>query len=251
MAAMAVVPMIIRFKSLGVAAQDLDALAQLTRNHRRIAAGSDIIRAGQQAKHMSVLIEGLACWYKRLEDGRRRIYTFQHPGDICDLDRFLLPEADDAASVQALIECSVAAIDRSDIDRLVARKPSLALAFWRATALDSCILRERLLNISAPAVQRVANLLCEQLARREAIGLKNPVLALTQIDVADACGLSPVHVNRTIQVLRNLKVLSKSCPIEVVDKRRLADIARFDGRYLSVSRLSNWTIDVAAIQRTW
>jgi hypothetical protein len=89
----------------------------------------------------------------------------------------------------------------------------------------------------------VANLLCEQLARREAIGINRPVIPLTQIDLADAAGLSVVHLNRIIQALRSLGVLANSHAIEVVDRKHLVNIARFDGRYLNMPQLlSKWKI---------
>src|SRR6185437_3529141 len=83
-------------------------------------------------------------------------------------------------------------------------------------------------------------------ARREAIGIISPHVPITQIDVADAAGLSVVHVNRTIQALRSLNVLSKaSHTIEVTDKERLARIAEFDGRYLNMPQvLSKWAVRI-------
>src|SRR5690348_9389028 len=113
--------------------------------------------------------------------------------------------------------------------------------------LDAGILRERLLNAQrGSALERVANLLCEQLARREAIGITSSVVPITQIDIADAAALSIVHVNRTVQTLRSLNVLSKtSRTIEVADRKQLARIARFDGRYLNMPQLvSKWAVQV-------
>jgi CRP-like cAMP-binding protein len=150
-------------------------------------------------------------------------------------------------AVQALTDCSIATIGYADIDRLLARNPKLGLALWRATMLEASILRERLSNSRrGSSLQRVANLLCEQLARREAIGITSSVVPITQVDVADAAALSIVHVNRTIQTLRGLNVLSKtSHAIEVVDRKQLARIAGFDGRYLNMPRLvSNWAVQI-------
>jgi CRP-like cAMP-binding protein len=92
----------------------------------------------------------------------------------------------------------------------------------------------------------VAHLLCEQLARREAVGIHAPRLPLSQIDVADAAGLSVVHVNRTIQVLRKLNVLSRARQaIEVVDREHLERIAGFDGSYLNMPNLvSRWSVQI-------
>jgi CRP-like cAMP-binding protein len=213
---------------------ELDALVQFLRHQPRVSAGADISHAEQSKGSSTLLLSGVACLYKRLEDGTRQIYSFQYPGDFCDLYRYLLPHREDSIGVQALTDCSIATIGYSEIEQLLARWPRLSLAFCRATMLEASILRQWLLNARrGSGVQRVANLLCEQLVRREAIGIRSPILPVTQIDVADAAALSIAHVNRTIQTLRNLKVLSKaSHAIEVVDRKQLATIAGFDGRYL-------------------
>ena len=149
--------------------------------------------------------------------------------------------------MQALTKCTVATIDYADIERVLARHPRLGLALWRTTMLEASILRERLSNARrGSALQRVANLLCEQLARCQAIGMNSPIVPITQVDVADAAALSIVHVNRTIQTLRSLNVLSKTThEIEIIDRKQLAKIGGFDGRYLNMPQLvSGWAIQI-------
>jgi hypothetical protein len=112
--------------------------------------------------------------------------------------------------------------------------------------LEAAIYRERLTTVGrGTALERVAHLLCEQLARREAVGVSGARLPLSQIDVADGTGLSVVHVNRTIQTLRSLNVLSKTSHLEVIDRKQLAKVGKFDGRYLNMPKLlSNWAVRV-------
>jgi CRP-like cAMP-binding protein len=237
----------LKLESLGVNRDELDALVQFLRPQPRVPAGADIINSTQSTGYSTLLLSGVACSYKRLEDGTRQIYSFQYPGDFCDLYRYVLPERDEAIAVQALADCSIATIGYADIERLLARRRGLALALWRATMLEASILRERLSNARrGSAIQRVANLLCEQLARREAIGITSPVVPITQVDVADAAALSIVHVNRTIQALRSLNVLSRaSHAIEVADRKQLARIGGFDGRYLNMPQLvSKWAVQI-------
>jgi hypothetical protein len=114
--------------------------------------------------------------------------------------------------------------------------------------LEAMVSQHRLWTASnAAALERVANLLCEQLALREAIGISSPILPLTQIDIADAAGLSVVHVNRVIQTLRGRDILSNgNHRLEVIDKQRLAQVAKFDGHYLNMpDLLANWVVQVA------
>jgi CRP-like cAMP-binding protein len=188
----------------------------------------------------------MACSYNRNEDGGRTILSFQHAGDFCDLYRYVLPERDAAAGVQALTDVAVAVIDYRDMDRLLAQ-PALALAFWRATMLEAAIHRQRLaIARRGSALKRVAHLLCEQLARREAVGIGSARLPISQFDLADATGLSVVQVNRTIQRLRGRNILSKTnSSIEVIDRNQLAQVANFDGHYLGMPRLlAGWKVYV-------
>ena len=240
-------PLASKFERLGMNDDELNLLIQFLKHRTPVPAGADIIHPAQSIGQSRVLLSGMACSYRRLENGAREIYSFQHPGDFCDLYRYVLPERNDAIAVQALTDCLVATIAYADIERLLAQRPRLGLLLWRATALEAGIVRERLSNARrGSAVQRVANLLCEQLARREAIGITSPLVPITQIDVADAVGLSVVHVNRTIQTLRTLNVLSKaSHAIEVTDKERLARIAEFDGQYLNMPQiLLKWAVRI-------
>jgi hypothetical protein len=111
--------------------------------------------------------------------------------------------------------------------------------------LQASILRERQLNISRqPALLRVANLLCEQLVQLKAIGIERAILPLTQFDLADAVCLSNAHVDLILQSLRDLGVLSNNArTIQVVDKERLIDIAKFDPLYLDMAELlREWEI---------
>src|SRR5438477_2873295 len=87
-------PLASKFKSLGIDADDLDVIVQVVKHRARVAAGAEVIRLGDSATHSTLLLEGMACSYKTNEDGGRHILSFQHPGDFCDLYRYVLPERD-------------------------------------------------------------------------------------------------------------------------------------------------------------
>jgi len=226
---------------------ELDAVLDRIKMRKGASRGEDIIAPGSAPSHSTVLLEGVACLYEGLKDGNRQIYAFQYPGDFCDLHQHVLPELDNEISVAALTGCSIGIIEHRDLEQLIAQYPSLGLALWRATMLEASIFRKRLLNVGRqPALQRVAHLLCEQLARRETVGINDATIPLTQIDLADAAGLSIVHVNRTFQELRRLKILSKEGrAIQVVDRERLVCLANFDGLYLNMPQLlSHWQVNI-------
>jgi CRP-like cAMP-binding protein len=219
--------------------REVDALVECLEHRPPVLAGAEVIGTASSAKHATLLLSGVACSYKRLEDGSRQIHSFYYAGDFADLYGYILPQPDEAIAAQALTDCLVATVDYSAIQELVARYPNVGLALWRATMLEASMLRERLLNVRrGSAQQRVASLLCEQLARREAIGITNPIVPIKQVDIADAAVLSVVHVNRIIQALRRRNVLSRASPvIEVIDRKQLAKVAGFDGRYLGIPQL--------------
>jgi CRP-like cAMP-binding protein len=239
----------LKFKSLELdSEEDLQTVLKLVRPREAVNAGEDIVDMRSPPRQLTVLLTGVACLHKRLEDDSRQIYTFQYSGDFCDLHRYMLPELDQTATVTALTGCSVGTIRHDDLDQMLSQRPKLSLAFWRASVLEASILRERLLNVSRrSALPRVASIICEQLARLEAINIKSAVVPLTQVDLADAAGLSAVHVNRIVQDLRKLGALSKKRRIlEVASRDRLLQLANFDRTYLNMpDLLSTWSIELA------
>lgn len=239
-------PLDLKLKSLGARADDLDILLKAIRRRVVIAAHNDVIRENDNATQVDLLLAGTAYCHKRKEDGARSILSFQHPGDFCNLHPYVRSDQESAIGIQALTDCTIAVIDYQDMDRLLSR-PSLASVLLRASMLEVAIYRQQLTSAShGTALERVAHLLCEQVARRDAVGIHDPQLPISQIDVADATGLAPVDVNRTIQILRSVNVLSAvTHAIEVVDGAQLKKIARFDGRYLNISKLaSRWSVQI-------
>jgi len=122
------------------------------------------------------------------------------------------------------------------------RHPALGRALWRSALTEVSIFRQRLVTIRRPALQRVAHLLCVQLIR---FGIDKGVIPPSQIEIADAGGLSVVRANRIFQELRERGVLSKQRLIDVVNRERLQELAGFDGRYLDSSEsLSRWDLRI-------
>jgi len=239
-------PVIWKLRSLGLESEaESQALLELLKRRVSVSRGKEIIGAGTYPAHLTVLLDGIACSHERLEDGGRQIHAFHCPGDFCDLHRDILPN--DAIAVAALTDCLVGTIRYRDLDRTLEQHPKLGPALWRAAMLEGSISRERLLKVSRqPALQRVAHVLCELLTRREAIGINDPVIPLSQIDLGDAAALSVVHITRIVHGLRTLGVLSPdSRGIEVTDREQLLQLANFDAHYLNMPEaLSHWRADV-------
>ncbi len=237
-----------KFRSLGVDSEaDLRPLLRIITRIGDVPRGRDITAISEAHKSAIILLEGVACWFRKPAGGHRQILAFQYPGDLLDFHRYVLPKFGETISIRALTACSVGIARYEDIEPAIDEHPNLGLALWRATMLTAMIWRERMLQtVHATALMRVAHLLCEQLARLEAIGVNTGIVPLSQSEVADAAGLSPVHVNRTIQHLRKVGALRDNRGgIEVGNRRRLMQIANFDAGYLNMPViLSNWDVKI-------
>src|SRR5687768_8849927 len=182
---------------------DREALRSICSETRRVAAGSDIISEGANPEHVHLMLDGWAARYKLLPDGARQITAFLIPGDFCDHHVTLLGEMDHG--IATLTRARVAFIPRSRIDALTDR-PSIAKAFWWATLVDEAVLRSWIVNVGRrDAFEAVGHLICELYVRMKNVGLVEGhcfEVPLTQDEIADALGLTPVHVNRVLQRLR-------------------------------------------------
>lgn len=202
---------------------------------RKFEPRADISREGDQPKDVHLILSGWACRYKQLEDGRRQVVSFFLPGDMCDLNVFILKEMDH--SIGTITSVAIADLSREFFDEIGAGYPRIATALWWETLVNAAIQREWTMNLGQrTASERMAHLLCEIFFRLRLAGLtqgNSCEFPLTQSDVADATGLSKVHVNRTLQELRaaNLVVL-KGKILTIPSLERLMDAGLFNANYL-------------------
>ena len=184
--------------------EDKRALEQILGSTRRVDANRDLVCEGDRPTACQLIVDGFACRHRTLEDGRRQIMSFEIAGDLCDLHGFLLGKADH--SVTTLTPCTVAPIPHRTLTEWIEDRPALARALWQASLVDAAVWREWIVNVGRRmAYQRTAHLLCEIVQRLRSAGLANGhvcELPLTQVVLADALGLTAVHVNRTLQSLR-------------------------------------------------
>nr|WP_294518990.1 Crp/Fnr family transcriptional regulator [uncultured Rhodopila sp.] len=198
-------------------------------------ARQDIVREGAVPHAVFVLQAGLACRYRILRDGRRQITSFLIPGDICDLYVFLLRRMDH--SIGAITPVRLTNIAWQDVVDLTLHRPRVATALWWSGLQEEAILRERIVALGRrDARGRVAYLLCELFWRHKLVGLAEDhlvTLPLTQNDLADALGLTPVHVNRVLQEFRRNGLLSlEQRTLTLHDLQRLQQIAEIRQDYL-------------------
>jgi CRP-like cAMP-binding protein len=215
------------------------ALAGAVARTRSLQPDADIIRAGERPTECTVLLDGWACRYKLLPDGKRQITGFLIAGDVCDLSGLLMGTMDH--SVGTLTAASVAVIPRDLLMGLMDSYPSLARALWQETLIEASIAREWVLNVGRRSGdQRIAHLLCEIGSRLRSVSRMSGhtfACPITQAEIADATGLSSVHVNRMLQDMRSEGLLVwKGNMINVLDWKRLQESAAFSPDYLFLNR---------------
>jgi CRP-like cAMP-binding protein len=215
--------------------QERDAIMRLPVTIKDVAADQDIVREGDRPSQCCVVVEGFQCRYKMLRDGERQIMSFHVPGDIPDLQSLFLSMMDH--SLGTITPNRVAFISHDALRELIRAHPRIAERLWRETLIDAAVFREWIANVgSRDAYTRIAHLICEVYVRLRAVGLATgPTFdfPITQTELADATGLSTVHVNRSIQQIRadGLIVWERGV-CNIPDLKRLQDAGMFDASYL-------------------
>ncbi len=217
--------------------QTLDGL--ISKRQKQHRPGEDIIKEGEHSPDCHVVLSGLACRYKLLPDGSRQIMAFLVPGDLCDAEIFILKEMDH--SVAALGPATTALVSGEVMTELLSGKGRLAQALWWGTLTDLAVLREWVVNHGRrDAYEQIAHLLYEMLVRYRMVErTTNETLEfpLTQIDLADATGLTPMHVSRMLGKLRDENLISlKHKSLTILDPERLKEIAGYNPNYLHLDR---------------
>lgn len=211
------------------------AILDLPSHAHQIRANWDIVSPGRTVEHACLLAHGLGARFDQMADGRRQITAIYVRGDMCDLHSVVAPTA--AWGIAALSTTTVLHVPHRDLRELATAHPAIALAFWRDVTADASVLAKWVGNVGRrDARSRIAHLLCETGIRMEEADLGTRTcfpFEITQQQLADATGMTAVHVNRTMQALRGERVIqTDGRTIHVHDWDRLADIAEFDPAYL-------------------
>jgi CRP-like cAMP-binding protein len=215
--------------------EDREAIRSLPFEVETARAHHYVVREGDVATRCCILLKGYACRHKVTRSGSRQIMSFHIPGDILDLQHILLSRADH--NVQTISEATFAWVPTADLRRIAQERPSIGEVLWRDSLIDASIFREWVLNVGRrDAKSRIAHMLCEFAARREKAGLGPPEkfeLPMTQEQIADATGLTAVHVNRMLNELTLDGVIARDKrEVEIADWARMCRVADFDRAYL-------------------
>ena len=211
------------------------ALLWLPHELKTLEPASYLVREGEPATRCGVLVSGFAYRQKLTHAGTRQIIAIQIPGDAVDFQNLFLATADH--NVQMLTRGKVAFVPREELQALARAQPEIGEAIFAKTLVEASIFREWLVNVGRrQARERIAHILCELGCRLAAMGLTEEYgyeLPMTQEELGDAAGLTPVHVNRTLKALAAEGLITREKrSIKFPDWPRMREAADFNARYL-------------------
>lgn len=213
--------------------------AALVRGARVVAKGEELVGQGEQPRALRVVLSGWAAKVRQLPDGRRQIVAIFLPGELCDLDLFTVMRTDHA--ITTLRHSTVAELGLDDACEVIAACPRLPQVLCRSEIVSAAIQREWMTSLGQrSAIERVAHLMCELFVRQRGDRGNNARFNggscdffLTQSQIAEATGLTQVHVNRTIQQLRKAEGVDlRNLRLEIPDFASLARRSGFSPQYL-------------------
>ena len=217
--------------------EEQDAILSLPGQFRDVKQNRDFVALRQAVQHASLVVDGVVGRFEETGKGARQVSAVHLPGDMADLYSLVQPLA--PSSLQAFSAATIFRIPHSALKEAASRLPALAEAFWRDCVADAAILSQWVLNLGCKdARARIAHLLCEIASRLRVRAGRNSFsfpFAVTQFQIADAVGLTPVHANRVIRGLRldGVADVGRSA-VRVMDWEGMVAAGEFDSGYLQI-----------------
>jgi len=214
---------------------ELAGLAELEARCRPVAARTELVHERQAGHRAFILQQGWACCYKLLPDGGRQVIDFRIPGDFMGLRSVLLRTSDH--SFAAVTDLVVAEVPARQMLATLQQLPRLGAAILWAASRDEAMVVEHLVNVGRrSALARTAHFFIEIGLRLELVGLGSKAgyaCPLNQYLLADALGLTAIHVNRVLRQLRERELMTfRDGEVVFHDLTRLRRLAGHHGGYL-------------------
>lgn len=221
--------------------EEQSALLNLGGQLKEVRVRTDFVLLGQEVGHCRLVVDGMLGRFGQNSGGDRQITSFYIHGDMGDLPSVVSPKA--GWGLTTLAPTTVLRISHSELRAIAAKHAAIAKAFWRDCVADGSIFSEWTVNVGRrSAAVRVAHLLCEMAIRSERAGLgeRNSFpLPIAQTDLADATGLTSVHVNRVLRVMREHSVATFSRGrVTIPEWDRIVSFGEFDESFMLLDRPS-------------
>ena len=196
-----------------------------------VEAGTTVLLEGSSSPQLYTALYGMGLRYKTMEDGRRQVVNFVFPGDFIGLQAGVMGEMNH--TVEASTNMTLCVFSREDFWAVYKSHPERAYDLTWIAAQEEHFLGETLLTVGQrKGSERVAWGLLKLFQRGDRLGLvQNDQMKLPykQIEIADALGLSLVHTNRNLKILREKQIATwQNDVLTVRDVGTLAEIAKAD-----------------------
>lgn len=219
---------------------ELETLAALPGRVVQAPARRDFVRPGEETDEATFVVEGLVGRFDQTREGDRQVTAIYLAGDLPDLHSVVVPHA--SSALHAFAVSTLIRIPHSALREAARNHSAIAEAFWCESALDVAKVSKWVVSVARKdALSRMAHLMCEMACR--STGSANPGAVdfgfpVTQTDLGDMLGITPVHTNRTLKSLRLANLVTvNGGRVRILDWAKLVRIADFDPRYLSVSAM--------------
>ena len=214
---------------------DRKALSEVDATITDVPRLKDILRRGDHPTHVVVVLSGLLYRYTIGPEGARQVHSFYLPTEAPCLETLYIDYMDN--NLGAVVDSQIGLIPHDQLYRIIDERPEARKLLWRQTLVQGAVFREWLVrNSNMPAHAALAHFFCEIFTRAKAAELTSGNscdLPLTQEFVAEALGLTSVHTNRTLKVLRDTGAVEwRSGKLTVLDWEKLAEMAEYDPHYL-------------------
>jgi CRP-like cAMP-binding protein len=204
---------------------------------KSVGPNIELVREGERADVLFIVTDGWAFRYATTREGGRQLPALIVPGDVGNLDSLMFDRLD--YGVRTITQATIVPLPRDRALALAAKHHGIARAFTWLGLIENVILSKWALSLGRrSAIQRLAHLLCELSVRLEAERdqQSNFAFPLTQEQIADALGLTAVHVNRTLRHLRaDGLITTANRTMRILDVAKLRHFAGFDPRYLHMA----------------
>jgi CRP-like cAMP-binding protein len=221
---------------LPLSPNEMKCLAELQFPARKVKRGRQLVHEGQSGHQVFVLQSGWACSYKNLSSGGRQIISFPIAGDCVGLRSILMRTADH--SLEVVTDAVVSAVDGARILQTFSEFPRVGAAILWCASRDEAMVVEHLVSIGRrSALERTAHFFMELAERLDLIGVAVETefeCPLNQYVIADALGLTAIHVNRVLRQLRERGLLTvQRGKVRVHNARDLRNLSGFRVGYLN------------------
>jgi CRP-like cAMP-binding protein len=228
-------PYLARLNRRSILTDDEQALIlALPTRVQQVRPNEDFVRLGERVDHACFVVEGLVARFDQNVQGGRQITALHIPGDMPDLLSVVQPAA--TSALQALSTSTILKIPHSAIRELASAHPAIAEAFWRDCMVDAMILAQWIVNVGRrDALARLAHLLCEMACRYHILSNDDELtyeMPMTQVQLADVTGLTPVHVNRSLKKLAETGTSIRFGHVVIASWDALTKVGDFDRGYL-------------------